>query len=451
MCKKGFAIAAFASLLSFAGAESMVPGVPVPVDEEMNQAQGYPTWSGDCFWAFDGDTSTFPNNITSNLLKFDAGVARSISKIKLLPWNNSAANGRYNNLAIYGSADGLTWDKLVDNGGQAQNISTWFEYTPENGESFGSYRYFEIRNCYLGWAKEVEFYSNDLMVETYRPRVWGELDNRTLGAADDADGVYLSGKLINVAGADDNVVLYVATKDCGTNEQDWIENGAVYEIDDIAADGKWSTKIKLNRGLWYVRAFAKSGAISSASQRTESFLVDSTPLYPVGYSNYGSSRANLMYDGSTDTCGDSANAGKFPLILDVRNLSDSNGKQVWPASVKMWSAKSAQALYLAWTWSRGTIIDATWDDLDLSMETLNTSVKGRTVYTCTLPSANWVRITDASGFIEKNGPVYEMTLPKSFKANPPKYLRVRGAPLNYVAELEIRTLPLIDGLVIIVK
>ena len=79
MCKKGFAIAAFASLLSFAGAESMVPGVPVPVDEEMNQAQGYPTWSGDCFWAFDGDTSTFPNNISSNLLKFDAGVARSIT------------------------------------------------------------------------------------------------------------------------------------------------------------------------------------------------------------------------------------------------------------------------------------------------------------------------------------------------------------------------------------
>ena len=64
-------IAAFGICGSLSG-ESKIPGVPIPDDGEMNTSQGYPNWSGDCFWAFDGDTVTFPNNLNSNTLRFDA-------------------------------------------------------------------------------------------------------------------------------------------------------------------------------------------------------------------------------------------------------------------------------------------------------------------------------------------------------------------------------------------
>lgn len=443
-------IAAFGICGSLSG-ESKIPGVPIPDDGEMNTSQGYPNWSGDCFWAFDGDTVTFPNNLNSNTLRFDAGVPRSVSKVRFLPWNNSAANGAYNNMTVFASVDGESWDKIIDNGGTAQDINTWFEYAPTEGDSFGKYRYFEFRNCKLGWGREVEIYSNDLMIETYCPRIWTETDKRVLAAADSQDGVYFSGRLINAPAGGTGIVVYIAAKDYGFDEQAWAKKGIAYEVATVGADGAWSTNIKLDRGLWYSRAFVKVGEISSASQRTESFVVDSGVYYPDGYSSYGSIGAYKMYDGSTDTCGDSANKGQFPLVLDVRNMQDANGNAIWPASIKMWTAKSAQAMYLAWTWARGTIIDASWDDITLSKETMNDMVKNRTVYTCSLPEMNWVRITDASGFVEKQGAVYEMTLPRSFKTNPPKYIRVRGAPLNYVAELEIRTLPSVDGSVIIIK
>ena len=401
-------------------------------------------WAKDWFLAFDGDTVSFPNITAVNTIKLDAGTPRTLSGIRVMTWSgaNNQANA-YKNLSFWGSADGTTWTELGGQGGQTMSYGTWVSYTPA---SAGPFRYFEIRSCALGWITEAEFYSADDMVETMQPVAWADA---SLGAADRAGGVRFSGTLAHAAAGSAEVVVYVANKDFGDDAAAWAANGSRHSAGTVASGASWTLDVPLQAGLWHARAFAVSGGGASASQRTETFAVGATPVFPPAYVSYGgSSKARFQYDGDVSTHGDENNANW--IVLDVRNLVNAAGKEIRPVSLKLWAGLNAQVPYLAWLWARGTVVEASWDDAAWSGTALS-GVTQRTVSQASDPGVTWTRVADATGNTEILSQVYEVALPDSFLRKPPKFLRVRNVTLSYLAEVEVRALRPSDGTVVLVK
>ena len=441
------------ALADFPGA--VIPGtpgsnldrLPCPSNGGFSTGNGYGNvrYAEDWFLAFDGETGTFPNTDGGNKLTLDAGTPRTLSGIRAMIWEdaNKYQSAAFSRFSVWGSADGGTWTEIAGQNGTQMPAGQWVEYTPA---SSGPFRYFEFRSCPMCWAKEIELYSEDLMVESKRPEPWA---TTAPGSADRPAGVLFSGTLTRAPEGSAEVVVYVDAKDWGDDAAAWAAHGTSHSAGTVASGATWSVDIPLGRGLWHARAFALSGGTASASQRTESFVAGGTACFPPAFVSYGDSgKERYQYDGDASSHGDGAASW---IVLDVRNLANAAGKELRPASVKIWAGLNAQVPFLAWLWSRGAVVEASWDDATWSGTRLS-SVTARTVSNASEPAGlSWTRVADATGNLERMSVVYEIALPDSFLRRPPNFLRLSNVPLSYLAEIEVRGLVPDDATVIVVK
>ena len=311
--------------------EARIPAKIYPVrnKEDVECARGdAPIWNVE-----DGDIGSWPagDNNDFTAMKWDMGAVRKISWIKAAPRNNNSVLNRTKDLKAWGSVDGRTWEVFYDREGTPFPLG-WSRIDFETPKE---YRYVCV-DCGASFnVSEWQMFSSDLMLSTDTPCAWptdGQ-GRAVVASAEPANGVKVSGKLVNSPNGPATIRIYAAAKDYDEDIEAWRQNAvASATIERVTGGSSFETRLSglAKTGRCYWRVFAECDGQVTASTPCIPFYAGTEKFRPQAYC----SGANVggVYDGSNYNMTDAAGW----MVFDLRTIPAGYrlaAVRIWPRSL----------------------------------------------------------------------------------------------------------------------
>lgn len=410
-----------------------IPGVPT---YSLSMPDAEPSTDGAIYWdalsVFDGDASTRMDDYAyygvgsaRGVVGFDAGTPRHVTGLRIR--QTSGYGDRNQKVKLLGSNDGADWTTVVENTGTVVSHEAFTELAAVEGAA--KYRYFKIADSVVNDLTDVEIVSDDALVKADAPQAWA---SATVGAADHADGVLVSGTLVYASG-EATLVAYAARKDYGDDLAAWQQSGTALALGTATTGGTFSGRFAgLAAGTYYWRVFATVGGVSYASQTTRPFTVGSATFLAPAYMN--TSEWWNAYDGSTDSQAD--NSACTWMVFDCSGVA----AREFPVALRFWPRTDGR---LVWNRLRGLRVEVSFDahQEPSAWGGSEATWADRVRYTnATEPEGlTWTEVGNGEIFTDPISGIEELVLPKYDCDNKPTYVRIRNVYWGNLREVELRT------------
>lgn len=449
----GFAMDPDVSGFVVVGGEGLpLPGRSMFSDETISYSIKNTKNGCDPFFAIDGYMDTRVDCGGDNTiypLTYDIGEPKVVGVFRMVfPGSGEGAPGnghivdRMNGLEVYGSNDRTNWTKLTSQA-EVQNTlenmaGQWLDFLMLNP---GKYRYYEIRGIKFTNIAEMEFVAEEMGLKVDPPTVWASTD---LGAADDAEGVTITGTLCNSPSEETEIYGYIAKDDYDFNEAAWAANGTKFVVEgDFKTGDAFTTKVPVaGKGRFYVRLFAKAGEEKTSAYRTWSFVAGGKAVTVPAYLSHD--YLSKWYDGNIGNYADVNDAAS--IIFDLSNVPASD----YVAAVRVWP-RSTGNNFVEWIRHRPMRVWVSYEgEITGSGET---KVAGREVFMLgSETGTDWVlAVPNFNDALSQLARLEELLLDLGKKERHPKYIKIDNVVLNNLNELELRTLRESGGMYLIIR
>lgn len=371
----------------------------------------------------------------------DFGTIRHLEAVGVSPRVGFAS--RLRRFRIRGSNDLVSWTVIHTNVLTVveKELNVFKLNAVENG---ADYRYIVLDNVENLNVGEIWVFSKAMMVEaTADPNPFA---SSGVESADAATGVLVKGKLTCSKEGPASVCLFVSNRDFGDDYGQWSANGQRFNVGELADGATFQTRLAgLEAGLWHWRIFATRGNVHAASQTLPPFAVGSKAILPKAYlKNTGLSQ---FYDGAVNSSPETYS--ELWIVFDLADIDLSRdrlvGWRLWPRSGFAGRVGAARCDY-GYDPAEGTV---DWD-----VTSWRTNGQTRVYGVVGGVPANIVWENDGVDFskttVEVAPTKFFVPYAKRVK-NTPRYIRFRNFTNANCAEIELRTVSSVSGLIIIVR